>query len=104
MKPARIGVVAPPTPVHPISQAALMHGIPSDIPRRAEGLIGEKMEPLSLVLIGSSNEVIASFNRGGWTKADNPTPIRVMKERVAVIMNRPNPTGPATPAYIAALP
>ncbi len=101
MKHTRIAQIAPPAPVHPISQAALMHGIPSDIPRRAEGLIGEKMEPLSLVLIGSSNEVIASFNRGGWTKADNPTPIRVMKESVAVIMNRPDPSGPATPAYLA---
>ena len=101
MKHTRIAVIAPPAPVHTISQAALMHGIPSDIPRRAEGLVGEKMEPLSLVLIGSSNEVIANFKRGGWTKADNPTPIRVMKESIAVIMNRPDPSGPATPAYLA---
>ncbi len=100
MTHTRIALIAPPAPLHPISQAALMNGIPADIPRRAEGLIGEKMEPLSLVLIGSPSEVITTFNGGGWTKADNPTPIRVMKESIAVIMNRPDPSGPATPAYL----
>ncbi len=101
MMRTRIALIAPAAPLRPISQAALMNGIPADIPRRAEGLIGEKMEPFSLVLIGSSNDVIATFNRGGWTKADLPTPIRVMKESMAVIMNRPDPSGPATPAYLA---
>jgi hypothetical protein len=59
------------------------------------------MEPISLVLIGSDEDVIATFARAGWQKADLPTPIRVVREGLAAIENQPDPTGPATPAYLA---
>ncbi len=99
----RVKFVAPtrPVPGHLLPETALLGGLPPDIPRRAEGLIGEKMEPISLVLIGSNEEVIATFARAGWEKADLPTPIRVIREGLAAIENRPDPSGPATPAYLA---
>jgi undecaprenyl-diphosphatase len=90
-----------PVPRRPLPETALLGGLPADIPRRAEGLIGERMEPISLVLIGSDEDVIATFARAGWQKADLPTPIRVVREGLAAIENQPDSTGPATPAYLA---
>lgn len=97
----KIVAVGPPAPARPISLAALLASVPADIPRRSEGLMGEKMEPISIVLIGTKEQVIDAFRRGGWTLADLPTPIRVMEEALAGVQNRPDPSGPATPAYLA---
>ncbi len=74
---------------------------PADVPRRSEGLLGEQMEPVSIIVIGSKEQVIAAFEHGGWTLADLPTPIRVVKESLAALVNRPDANGPATPAYLA---
>src|SRR5258708_16692268 len=59
------------------------------------------MEPVSIIVIGSKGQVIAAFEHGGWTLADLPTPIRVVKESLAALVNRPDGNGPATPAYLA---
>ncbi len=99
----RVKFVTParPVPRRPFPESALLKALPPDIPRRAEGLIGERMEPISLVLIGSYDDVIGTFAHAGWQKADLPTPIRVVREGLAAIGNRPDPSGPATPAYLA---
>ena len=101
MRKTKMVEVGPPPPAHPVPGERLLIGLPADIPRRAEGLVGEKMEPVSIVLLGSADEAIATFTRAGWTEADLPTPIRVMKESLAAITNQPDPSGPATPAYLA---
>src|SRR5258708_14974063 len=59
------------------------------------------MEPVSIIVIGSKGQVIAAFEHGGWTLADLPTPIRVVKESRAALVNLPDANGPATPAYLA---
>lgn len=82
-----------------IDIAALRTALPSDIPRRSEGLVGEKMEPVSLVLVGSEQELVDVFARAGWAKADLATPIRVVREALNAIRGRPDDTGPVTPAF-----
>lgn len=101
MRYTKIEPVGPPPPGHPVARAALATTLPADMPRRSEDLIGDPMEPISLVFIGSQNQVIAAFKRAGWTLADPPTPVRVMKEGLAALRNQPDPSGPATPAYLA---
>jgi membrane-associated phospholipid phosphatase len=97
----KIVAVGPPPPSRQVVMSTLLAGLPTEIPRRSEGLIGEPMEPISIVVIGSKEQVIAAFQHGGWTLADLPTPIRVMQEGLAVLANRPDASGPATPAYLA---
>jgi len=97
----KIGSVGPPPPNRPVPVSTLLAGLPADLPRYSEGLIGEKMEPVSLVLVGSKEQVIAAFQRGGWTLADLPTPLRVTREGLAALANHPDPSGPATPAFLA---
>lgn len=93
--------IGPPPPDRPVPQTTLLAGLPADIPPRSESLIGKSMEPISLVLVGSLDDMTAIFARTGWTKADRPTPVRVVKEILAAFENRQDASGPATPAYIA---
>lgn len=85
----------------PVSLPSLQTALPTGLPRWSEDLIGGQMEPISLVLVGSEEDMVAAFRRAGWMLADPPTPVRVLHEAIAAIQNRPDPTGPATPAFYA---
>jgi membrane-associated phospholipid phosphatase len=85
----------------PISLIALSTSLPINLPRQSEDLIGGKMEPISLVLVGSQHDVLTGFSRAGWARADAPTPIRVIQEGLATLQNLPDTNGPATPAFFA---
>jgi hypothetical protein len=93
--------VSAPEVLHPIDAGVLATTFPSDLPRRSEDLIGGKMEPISLVFLASENDLMRAFTQAGWMRADRPTPVRVMKEALAALGNHPDPSGPATPAYVA---
>lgn len=90
-----------PSTTHAINIMTLRTSLPSGFPRRSEDLIGGLMEPISLVLIGSKDDILGAFTRAGWTRAAPPTPLRVLEEGVAAIRNRPDLSGPATPAFLA---
>jgi membrane-associated phospholipid phosphatase len=81
--------------------SALRTALPPDIPRLSEDLIGGQMEPISLVIAGSEKDILNGFTRAGWTRADLPTPIRLVREALAALRNRPDPSGPATPVFLA---
>ena len=85
----------------PIDIFALRTALPPDIPRVSEDLIGGQMEPLSLIIVGSENDLMNGFTRAGWTRADLPTPVRLVQEGLAALRNQPDPTGPATPVFLA---
>jgi len=93
--------IAPPYALRPIDAVVLTTTFPLDLPRRSEDLIGGQMEPISLVLIGSEYDLVSAFTRAGWMRADLPTPVRVVEEALAALGNRPDLSGPATPAYVA---
>ena len=90
----------PPPPALPLDISGLRSAWPSGMPRWSEDLIGGRMEPVSLVLVGSRDEIAAAFTRAGWRLGDLPTPVRVMQEAIAALRNLPDPTGPATPAFV----
>lgn len=78
---------------------ALRTSLPVGMPRWTEDLVGGRMEPISLVLVGSEGDLLQAFTRVGWARADPPTPVRVLEEGIAAMRSLPDPTGPATPAY-----
>jgi hypothetical protein len=59
------------------------------------------MEPISLVFVGTEEDLVRAFTRAGWMRADLPTPLRVVREGLFALRNLPDPAGPATPAYFA---
>lgn len=89
-----------PAATRPVDIAVLRTVLPADIPPWSEDLIGARMEPISLLMVGSRDEIAAAFARAGWRLSDLPTPVRVMQEAIAALRNRPDPTGPATPAFL----
>jgi hypothetical protein len=91
----------PPPTRHSLDIFALRTSLPPDLPRQSEDLIGGKMEPISLVLVGSEKNLLDGFMHAGWARADHPTPVRVLQEGLAALRNLPDPTGPATPAFLA---
>jgi membrane-associated phospholipid phosphatase len=93
--------MGPPPASHAINLAVLSTSFPANLPRQSEDLIGGKMEPVSLVLIGSRQDLWTDFYRAGWARADAPTPVRVVQEGLATLQNLPDANGPATPAFFA---
>lgn len=92
--------IDPPPPQRPIDLEGIQKAFP-DLPRFSENLVGGKMEPISLIFIGSEGDLARTFAQAGWSRADHPTPPRVFREILAVLGNRPDPSAPATPAFFA---
>ena len=93
--------VGPPAATHELGRQALETSYPPDLPRWSEDLVGGQMEPVSLVIVGSEEALLGAFTRAGWTKADLPTPVRVVQEGLAAVRNLPDFSGPATPAFLS---
>jgi membrane-associated phospholipid phosphatase len=93
--------MALPSAKQPLDIISLRTALPSDLPRQSEDLIGGQMEPVSLVIVGSEKELMSAFARAGWTRADLPTPVRLVQEGLAALRNQPDPSGPATPVFLA---
>ena len=84
--------------------ANLLHAFPGSLRRTSEDLVGGPMEPLSFLFVGSAADVQRTFERAGWFLADTPSATGLGSELWAVLSNRPDPHGPATPAYYAEQP
>jgi membrane-associated phospholipid phosphatase len=79
--------------------ADALQTFPAAIHRTSEDLVGGPMEPLSFLFVGTSADVQRTFERAGWFLADTPSARGLGAELWAVVRNRPDPHGPATPAY-----
>ena len=97
---AQLIPIEPPAAAVPVGLRELLASLPPAMPRWSEDLIGGRMEPVSLVLVGSRDEIEAGFVRAGWRRGDLPTPVRVVQEAIAALRNLPDPSGPATPAFV----
>ena len=91
--------IKPPAATYSLDISALRESLPPGLPLWSEDLVGGRMEPVSLVLVGSEADLLGAFTRAGWAMADPPTPVRVLQEAIAALRNLPDPTGPATPAF-----
>ena len=91
--------IKPPAATYSLDISALRETLPPGLPLWSEDLVGGRMEPVSLVLVGSEVGLLDAFKRAGWAKADPPTPVRVLQEAIAALRDLPDPTGPATPAF-----
>lgn len=86
------------------TSAGVLHAFPAGVRKTSEDLIGGPMEPLSFIFVGSAVDVRSAFRRAGWYEAETPSVTGLGKELWDVIVNRPDPHGPATPAYYAEQP
>lgn len=101
----------PLTPVHSTSNTGPIQRVSAidartvaRFPHYSETLTGAKMEPTSLIFIGSQAELEAAFRRAGWYKADPPTVGNSLHEFLTAGRNEQYLTAPVTPSYLDAKP
>ncbi|HEY8022082.1 MAG TPA: LssY C-terminal domain-containing protein [Thermoanaerobaculia bacterium] len=88
-----------PRPPSPIAAAALAAAFPARLEKTSQDLVGGPMEPIAFVFLGSRPALEQTFERAGWYLADPPSIRGLARELAAVVADRPDPHGPATPAY-----
>lgn len=92
-------VAPPPAAVLPIAAAAVTAAYPEALPRCSQDAVGGTMEPISFVFVGDAGAILAAFQRAGWQLAQPPSVRGLLRELWSVAANRPDPRGPATPAF-----
>jgi membrane-associated phospholipid phosphatase len=93
-----------PLPLTRIPPGSVLQGFPPGLDRTSEDLAGGAMEPIAFLFLGTDKKIVPSFERAGWSLAETPSVRGLGRELLAVVADRPDPTGPATPAYYAGRP
>ncbi|WP_431218929.1 LssY C-terminal domain-containing protein [Leifsonia xyli] len=101
----------PLTPVHSAPATTAVEELTSmdartlaRFPHYSETLTGDRMEPVSLVFVGSRGELENAFRTAGWYQADSPTVGNSLRELLTAARNEQYLTAPVTPAYLDAKP
>lgn len=74
------------------------------LPKYSETLLGNKMEPISFVFIGSNEQIGNLFLEHGWYKADASTIDNTLKAFSFGFQNKQYLTAPVTPSYLDSKP
>ncbi len=75
-----------------------------DFPKFSENIIGEKMEPMGFIIVGSKDALKEIFKSAGWLIADGLRPTTVYNTMVAALFNRQYLNAPVTPSFLNAQP
>jgi undecaprenyl-diphosphatase len=87
--------------VGPGGQLAPTAGDLQQLPHFSEKLDGSRQEPIGIVFIGTRPQLTSAFQAAGWQIADSPSLNTFTKAVVAAAANRPYPTAPVTPTFLA---
>jgi membrane-associated phospholipid phosphatase len=74
------------------------------LPLRSETLTGRAMEPVSLVFVGSRDQLEAAFGAAGWQEADPVNIHTILRLYGAGLHHRAYASAPVTPAFLAGRP
>jgi undecaprenyl-diphosphatase len=88
----------------PIPPDSVLQGFPPTLEKTSQDLVGGPMEPIAFVFLGTGPRIVQSFERAGWSLADSPSMRGLGRELLAVVADRPDTHGPATPAYYSGQP
>ena len=94
----------PSLPPLSLAPPAVLQAFPPGLHPTSEDLIGGPMEPLSFLFVGTADDLQRRFENAGWFLADMPSVRSLAYELWCVIRDRPDPHGPATPAYYSEQP
>jgi len=65
----------------------------------SEDLFGQKMEPISFIVIGERQQIINLFTAAGWSEAEKPNLKNFLKLSSAIAKNTNYPAAPMTPSF-----
>jgi membrane-associated phospholipid phosphatase len=87
-------------PATPLPDAAVTRATLRSFPLYSETLTGRRMEPVSLILVGSREQVIAAFRAAGWSLADPVDLHTVLRIYGSGLRHQAYPNAPVTPAFL----
>jgi membrane protein DedA with SNARE-associated domain/membrane-associated phospholipid phosphatase len=97
---APVSYLPPPRTITVVEKTDILKRFDHALPKYTENILGDRQQPLSLVIVTSSGGTPAdAFARAGWVTAD---PLRVdtmMKMIGALISNSGYPTAPVAPSF-----
>lgn len=73
-------------------------------PKYSETIVGNKMGPVSLIVVASSDDLNKTFAKAGWFVAERGIIGRIPKLVFTAIFDQPYPTAPVTPSFLNAWP
>ncbi len=96
---------APPTPILLDASSSVADMVSrSDFPKFSEAIDGDKMEPMSFIIIGSKGELVSAFKSEGWIIADPPTTANFLRLALAAVEGKQYDAAPASPSFLNAEP
>ena len=72
----------------------------SKLPLYSETLTGSRMEPISFIYVGSENQIVGTFERHGWYRADKSTVSNTLKAIAVGFQGKQYLSAPVTPSYL----
>jgi len=89
------------TMIVPPSNESLQDIILSDaFPKFSETLTGKRANPVSIIVVGSKENLIAAFKSAGWFIADIPTPSTIYRLVRSAVVGQPYPNAAVSPAFL----
>jgi hypothetical protein len=70
-----------------------------DLPRYCRNLLGQPMDPINLIFVGSESGIRHAFEKAGWNGVHPSTPIHVGAGLIASIFRRSYQKGPFMPLF-----
>ncbi len=101
---------------HPVRSPAMAAQLPVEltgdpglsifehVPRFTEDITGAQIEPINIIIVGTSTDLLRTFSDAGWQRAQ---PLGLRSSMVLVVdefLNRPDPNAPGLPAFLAGEP
>jgi undecaprenyl-diphosphatase len=72
-----------------------------NFPKFSETIVGDKMEPISFVIVGSKEQIVQVFQKAGWFISGDPHDLNNLYHlAVSAIFNQPYPAAPITPSFL----
>jgi hypothetical protein len=85
---------------HGGERLAIHHEHVGLLPRFSAKLDGAPMAPVSLVFLGSGNELIEAFSAARWHVAERVTIETALRAFARGVLNKPYPTAPVLPVFL----
>ena len=88
----------------PIGKENMTEEIFNNLPRVSETIVGESMEPINIIFVGSEEELYDDFSEAGWVSCDPLTLHSSWRMVIATLANSSYDKAPGVPSLWNAIP
>lgn len=70
------------------------------LPKHSMSVMGARMDPMNLIIVGTEYQIKRTFKAAGWHRANPASPIHLLFGLISVLTGRSYESGPFTPHYV----